>query len=166
MYKTYTYSTTIEVRKRLIVWYYDSVTRSSMHIVCWTSDTNSSIKLQLIFVNRWNQNFFFFSFPHVLPIFHLKRLSGFFSKMLELFSGTCRRRWLTATTKGLFFSKLPYLQMSALQSWSGCQPVLLRAGCKYSCQLSLYPHWLNIGWRLFNDWLRISRYQISAHFTR
>ena len=32
----------------------------------------------------------------------LKGLSGFFSKMLELFSGRCRWRWLTATTKGLF----------------------------------------------------------------
>ena len=57
--------------------------------------------------------------------------------MYELFSGKCRWRWLTATTNGLFFSKLPYLQMLALQSWSGCQPAFLRAGHKYSCK---YPY--------------------------
>ena len=66
----------------------------------------------------------------------------------------------------VFFSKLPYLQMPALQSWSGCQPVLLQAGCLCSCKYPYTPIGLNIGWRLFNDWLRISRYQISAHFTK
>ena len=76
-----------------------------------------------------------------------------FSKMLELFSGRCRWRWLTAKTKDLFFSKLPFLQMPALQSWSGCQPLLLRAGCRYSCKypyipidLTLAGDFLTTGW--------------------
>ena len=95
----------------------------------------------------------------------LKGIIRVFSKMLELFSGRCRWRWLTATTKGLFSQNCLTCK---------CQPFKVdSAASRYFCEqlastLSDIPisHWLNIGWRLFNDWLRISRYQISAHFTR
>ena len=71
-------------------------------------------------------------------------LSVIFSKMLELFSGRCRWRFLAATTKGLFFSKLPFLQMPALQSWSGCQPVPTFASrLQVLLQISLYSYWVN-----------------------
>ena len=98
------------------------------------------------------------------PVRVLKGLS-FFSKMLELFSGRCRWRWLAATTKGLFS------QIALLANASPSKLIRLPAGTSASrlqvlLQISLCHHWLNIGWRLFNDWLRISRYQICAHFTR
>ena len=53
----------------------------------------------------------------------------------------------------VFFSKLAYLQMAALQSWSSCQPVPSASRLQVLLQISLYPHWLNIGWILFNYWL-------------
>ena len=68
-------------------------------------------------------------------------------------------------------SKVFFLKIALLANASPSKLIRLPAGTSASrlqvlFQISLYPHWLNIGWRLFNDWLRISRYQISAHFTR
>ena len=39
----------------------------------------------------------------------------------------------------IFFLKIALLQMPTLRSWSGCQPVLLRAGCTYSCRYPYIP---------------------------
>ena len=88
----------------------------------------------------------------------IKGIIRVFSKMLELFSVRCKWRWLTATTKGLFSQNCLTCK---------CQPFKVDpAASRYFCeqvastlQISLYPHWLSIGWRLFNDWLRI---QIST----
>ena len=98
---------------------------------------------------------------------YLKGLSVFFPKCwsCSVEAGRCRWRWLTATTKGLFSQNCLTCK---------CQPFKVDpAASRYFCEqlastLSDIPisHWLNISWRLFNDWLRISRYQISAHFTR
>ena len=68
-------------------------------------------------------------------------------------------------------SKVFFLKIALLANVSPSKLIRLPAGTSASklqvlFQISLYPHWLNIGWRLFNDWLRISQYQISAHFTR
>ena len=67
--------------------------------------------------------------------------------------------------------KVFFLKIALLANASPSKLIRLPAGTSASSlqvlfQISLYPHWLNIGWRLFNHWLRISRYQISAHFTR
>ena len=77
--------------------------------------------------------------------FSLKGLSGFilfFCKMLELFSERCRWRWLTATSKGLFF-----LKIALLANASPSKLIRLQAGTSASrlqvlMQISLYPHWL------------------------
>ena len=88
--------------------------------------------------------------------------------MLELFSGRCRWRWLTVTTKGLFSQNC---LTSKCQSFK-VDPAASRYFCEQvASTLANIPifHWLIIGWRLFNDWLRISIYRIiriSAHFTR
>ena len=50
--------------------------------------------------------------------------------------------------------------MPALQSLSGCQPVFVRAGYKYSCTYPNNP--IDLTWAAtFGE---ISRCQISAHF--
>ena len=51
----------------------------------------------------WGQNYLFAPTENQQI---LKGIISFFFKMLELFSGRCRWRFLTATTKGLFFLKI------------------------------------------------------------
>ena len=89
----------------------------------------------------------------------LKGLSGFFPKCFSYsVKGVDEGGW-PQQPKVFFFSKLPYLQMPALQSWSGCQPVLLQAGSKYSyigkcpyvpIDLTLAVDFLTTGWE-FRD---------------
>ena len=95
----------------------------------------------------------------------LKGLSGFFPK--------CCSYSVERVDEGGWpqQSKVFFLKIALLANASPSKLIRLPASTSASrlqvlFQISLYPHWLNIGWRLFNDWLRILRYQISAHFTR
>ena len=104
---------------------------------------------------------------HVFYVFCLKKgLSGFFPKCWSCsVEGVDEGGWPQQP-------KVFFLKVALLANASPSKLIRLPSG-RYFCEQvantlpnTLYPHWLNIGWRLLNDWLRILRYQISAHFTR
>ena len=69
---------------------------------------------------------------------HVKGIISFFPKCMSYsVEGVDEGDWRQQSMFFFFLSKLPYLQMPALQSRSGCQPVIVQAGCNYSCK---YPY--------------------------
>ena len=103
----------------------------------------------------WGQNYLFAPTENQQI---LKGIISYFSKMLELFSGRCRWRFLTATTKGLFFQNCLSCKCQPFKvDPAASRYLLLRAGCRYSCKypyipidLTLAGDFLTTGWE-FRD---------------